>query len=131
MLMYLRQKYANTAVPPPTSLLPSHGDLPAHLHYQVPLHLHHQLPPSCTSLLVGQPAVASFPMSCGAQQLVACALEEKYLNLAGAKEAATGAWRPNKKRRLLQRRSEAKLFGVDTRVENLGGDTWILIRIQL
>ena len=120
MLMYLRQKYANTAVPPPTSLLPSHGDLPAHLHYQVPIHLHHQLPPSCTSLLMGQPAVASLPMSCGAQQLVACALEEKYLSLAGTKEAAAGTWRPNKKRRLLQRRSEAKLFGVDTRVENLG-----------
>ena len=120
MLLFFRQKYANTAVPPivPASLLPSIPPETYHHHYQLPLHhLHHQLPTSCPSLMVGNPAMAQIPaVSCGAQQIIAC-----DLGSTDQREAvSTEVWRPSKKRRLIQRRRESKLFGVEARLEDLG-----------
>ena len=55
-------------------------------------------------------------MSCGAQQIIACGPNSTET----IDEGNTGVWRPSKKRRLVQRRKEAELFGVAERVEDLG-----------
>ena len=112
--MFLRQKYANTAVPP--TLVQEEPPAARH-YYQLPLHLVHQLPTSCSSLLVGHPAMTSVPaLPCGAQQVIACGH-----GVTGADgNVDTGVWRPSKKRRLIQRRRESKLFGVEARLEDLG-----------
>ena len=120
MLLFFRQKYANTAVPPiiPTAILPAESTAHLHHHYQLPMHhLHHQLPTSCPSLMVGNPTMASIPaMSCGAQQIIACDLG----STAQQEAVSSEVWRPSKKRRLIQRRKESKLFWVEAKVEDLG-----------
>ena len=67
--------------------------------------------------MLGAPAITTISTTaCGTQQMVACGLQAA--NTAG--EMSGAVTRPMKKRRLVQKRREAELFGVGERVEDLG-----------
>ena len=64
--------------------------------------------------MVGNPTMASIPAM--SQQIIACDLG----STAQQEAVSSEVWRPSKKRRLIQRRKESKLFWVAARVEDLG-----------
>ena len=120
MLLYLRQKYANVAVPPTQLirdyLIGSPPNLTGRLQHQMALHLHH-LQPTCPNPALMMPTISTISTAtCGAQQLVACGFQAANV----VEDTSSGPWRPSKKLRLIQKRREAELYGVEARLEDAG-----------